>query len=168
MSEVGDNYDSGPRPGDDRTVADEWDSALLVLAVATGMLALMVLTITLSLRSVDGETDRRAALAAGVAPSALRRQRAFEGVVLALVGAALAIPLGWIPITAARVGADGFEGGQTGGVLPWVSLPGWAVVPILLAPAVLAAVVWTVVPALAAAVRAARNQALPDDLVPRW
>jgi hypothetical protein len=167
VSEVGIDNDSWRRPSDDRTVADEWDSVLLVLAVATGGLALLVLTITLSLRSVDGDADRRAALAAGVAPVALRRQRAFEGVVLALVGAVLAVPLGWIPITAARVGADGFDEG-TGGLVPWVSLPGWAVVPFLLAPAVLAAVVWTVVPALAVAVRSARGRAVPDDLVPRW
>lgn len=157
-----------PRYGSDdsetRTSRDEWATALLVMAVVSGVLALLVLTITLSLRAVDGEADRRAAYAAGVSPAALRHQRAFEGVVLALLGALLAIPLGWIPVTAARLGADDVSRTTD----RWLTSPGWEVVPILLAPAVLAAVLWTVIPAATAAVRSARHRDLPDDLIPRW
>lgn len=147
----------------ERTPRDEWRTALLFGAVVSLALALLVLTITLSLRSVDGEPDRRAALAAGVAPSSLRRQRAFEGVVLALLGALIALPLGWITISAARFGSR--DEAQVGELL---SLPGWQAIPILLAPALAAAVLWTVVPGIVAAVRSARGNDVPDDLVPRW
>ena len=98
-----------------------------------------------------------------MAPAALRHQRAFEGVVLSLLGAALALPLGWIPVTAARLGAD--DGNSYGTAF---SLPGWQAIPILLAPAIAAALLWTVLPALAAAVRTARHRDLADDLIPRW
>lgn len=158
-------HPNGPaeEPVDVRTERDEWATALLVAAAIALVLALLVLTITLSLRAVDGEADRRAALAAGVGPAALRHQRAFEGVVLSVLGAALAIPLGWIPVVAARLGAE--DQRAWGEVL---SLPGWQAIPILVAPAVAAAVLWTVVPATTAAVRTARHRDVPDDLVPRW
>lgn len=156
---------AGPMPSyeTDRTPRDEWRTTLLFGALASLVLALLVLTITLSLRSVDGEPDRRAALAAGVAPSALRRQRAFEGMVLAMLGALIALPLGWITVSAARFGSR--DEAQVGELL---SLPGWQAIPILLAPAVAAAVLWTVVPAIAAAVRLARGRDARDELVPRW
>jgi hypothetical protein len=148
---------------DDRTPRDEWATSLLVGAIVALALALLVLTITLSLRAVDGEADRRAAVAAGVAPAALRRQRAFEGGVLALLGAALAIPLGWLPVVAARLG--GLEDPPLRQVL---ALPGREAVPVLLAPAVAAIVLWTVLPALAAGIRRLRHREVPDDLLPRW
>lgn len=147
---------------------DDWNRVLLALAVASGVLALLVLTITLSLRSVDGEGDRRAAFAAGVAPAALRHQRAFEGVVLALLGALLALPLGWIPVVAVQLGADGADGTGRAGSAAWLSFPGWVAIPILLAPALAAAVLWTVVPGVAAVVRTARHGDLRDDLLPRF
>jgi ABC-type antimicrobial peptide transport system permease subunit len=99
----------------------------------------------------------------------LRRQRAFEGVVLALMGAVLAIPLGWLPVTAARLGADSnLRSAQRDHLGSLISLPGWEVIPILLAPAVLAAVLWTVFPALGAAIRTARHPGPTDELLPRF
>ena len=147
-----------------------WNKALAVATAISLALALLVLTITLSLRAVDGEADQRAALAAGVAPAWLRNQRAFEGVVLALLGATLAVPLGWLPVQAARLGVDTSTVHTVDGHLVWLtfSTPGWVVIPVLLAPAVLAAVLWTVVPAAAAAVRQARRAGPGDLVAPRW
>ncbi|MGN6694877.1 MAG: hypothetical protein ACTHN0_11950, partial [Aquihabitans sp.] len=155
------------RPSWDLT---QWNRAL---AAATGLslvLALLVLTITLSLRAVDAEPDQRAALAAGVAPSALRHQRAYEGVVLSLLGAALALPLGWLPVQAARLGVNTAVPHEIGGVDVMLSFssPGWVAIPVLLAPALVAALLWTVVPAIAARLRDARHPGPIDLVAPRW
>ncbi|WP_426572825.1 FtsX-like permease family protein [Aquihabitans sp. McL0605] len=143
--------------------------AVLVAAIVVALaLALLVLTITLSLRSVDGEAEQRAAFAAGVSPARLRRQRAFEGVALALLGAVLALPLGWIPVAAAQWGAADssvLSDGATTQIARGFSSPGWMVVPILLAPALLAGALWTVVPWLTATVRAARHRGPRDVLL---
>lgn len=138
---------------------DPWTQALLTLAVLSSVVALVVLTITLSLRAVDGRDDRRAAIAAGAPPGLLRRQRSMEGGVLAVLGALLALPLGWIPIAAARAGRDDVSSAM---------LPGWEVVPVLLVPVVLVTVLWWVVPTVGAALRDRRGRPAPDDLLPRW
>jgi hypothetical protein len=145
----------------------------LALAAATGvalLLALLVLTITLSLRNVDGEADQRAALAAGLAPASLRHQRAYEGVVLALLGAVLALPLGWVPVQAARLGTDTSVPHLIDGqrVMITFASPGWIVIPILLVPALVAALAWTVIPAIAARARQARHPGPVDLIAPRW
>ncbi|MBP7630348.1 MAG: hypothetical protein KA758_07845 [Acidimicrobiales bacterium] len=139
---------------------------LLLLAAATGAVALVVLAITLSLRSVDSAEDHRAAIAAGAPPARMRRQAAFEGVVLALLGAALALPLGWLPVTAVLLGdaRDGWEDpGWFGFVTSRLHLPGWEAVPILLLPAVSVAVLWTALPAA----RAALQRGPTDQVLPR-
>ena len=157
-----DGYDAEAGERSSRDQERRW---LLALAAATGLVALVVLAITLSLRSVDSAEDHRAAIAAGAPPARMRRQAAFEGVVLALLGALLALPLGWIPVTAVLLGdsRDGWEGaGWWGFVSSRLHLPGWELVPILLLPAATAGVVWTAVPALRAALhRGPRDQVLP-------
>lgn len=138
---------------------DPWALATLALAAAATLLALVVLTITLSLRSVDGADDVRAALAAGAPPAAMRRLRATEGAVLTALGATLALPLGWLPVAAvAWDPADGTRLTSIGG-------PGWLAVPVLVVPVLLATAVWTVVPAVRAVVTARRSV---DLVLPRW
>jgi ABC-type antimicrobial peptide transport system permease subunit len=130
------------------------------------VVALVVLAITLSLRSVDSAEDHRAAIAAGAPPARMRRQAAFEGVVLALLGAVLAVPLGWLPVTAVLLGdaRDGWEDpGWFGFVSSRLHLPGWEAVPILLLPAVSVAVLWTALPAA----RAALQRGPTDQVLPR-
>lgn len=56
---------------------------------------------------------------------------------LALLGAVLALPLGWLPVTAVLLGDahDGWEDpGWLGSVSSRLHLPGWEAVPILLLP----------------------------------
>ncbi len=160
------SYEPGAIP-DDSSNDDDWQNRwLLILAGATGIVALCVLAITLSLRAVDSADDNRAALAAGAPPARMRRQSAFEGVVLSLLGALLALPLGWLPVTAVLVGLkrDGWVDAGWGEFLSSRLVPpGWEIIPILLLPAVTAGVLWTVVPAL----RAALNRAPRDQVLPR-
>lgn len=150
----------------ERSAQDQERRWLLLLAAATGAVALVVLAITLSLRSVDSAEDHRAAIAAGAPPARMRRQAAFEGVVLALLGAVLALPLGWLPVTAVLLG-DNRNGWEDPGWFGFVSsrlhLPGWEAVPILLLPAVLVAVLWTSLPAA----RAALHRGPVDQVLPR-
>jgi hypothetical protein len=149
-----------------RSARDQERRWLLLLAAATAVVALVVLAITLSLRSVDSAEDHRAAIAAGAPPARMRRQAAFEGVVLALLGAALALPLGWLPVTAVLLG-DGRDGWEDPGWFGFVSsrlhLPGWEAAPILLLPAVMVAVLWTTLPAA----RAALRRGPVDQVLPR-
>lgn len=158
-------YDEGPGRADDHA-RDQERRWLLVLAAATAVVALVVLAITLSLRAVDSAEDHRAAIAAGAPPARMRRQAAFEGVVLALLGALLALPLGWLPVTAVLLGdgRDGWEGsGWWGFVSSRLHLPGWETVPMLLLPAILVALLWTSLPAL----RAALRRGPVDQVLPR-
>ena len=163
-------YDAGQTSVPQTWDLTEWNRALAAAVAVSLLLALLVLTITLSLRAVDAEADQRAALAAGVAPNALRRQRAFEGVVLSLLGALLALPLGWLPVQAARLGVDSSVPHDIGGqqVMLTLSSPGLAAIPVLLAPALLAALLWTVVPSIAASARRARHAGPVDLVAPRW
>jgi cell division protein FtsX len=150
----------------DWSIEDQERRWLLLLAAATEAVALVVLAITLSLRSVDSAEDHRAAIAAGAPPARMRRQAAFEGVVLALLGAVLALPLGWLPVTAVLMG-DNRNGWEDPGWFGFVSsrlhLPGWEAVPILLLPAVMVAVLWTTLPAA----RAALQRGPADQVLPR-
>ncbi len=137
-----------------------WPLAEIALVAAATVLALLVLTITLTLRAVDGVDDHRAAVAAGAPPGALRRQRAVEGMVLAALAAALALPLGWLPVAALTLGNDPGRGlfGQG------VGSPGWVAVPVLAAPALLAGLLWLTVPLL----RATLRRGPVDEVLPRW
>lgn len=139
------------------------DKVLLSLAGGSGLVAVLILTVTLSLRSVDGASDRAALLAAGATPGQVTRQRAVEGAVLALLGAALAVPLGWLTMMAVRFGQvrHSSEGNP---ILARLVLPGWQVLPILVAPAIFVALVWWLAPT----VRAALRRQPTDALVPRW
>ena len=128
--------------------------------VLAALLAIVVVTISLSLRTVDTGPEQRAALAAGAPPATMRRQRAIEGTVLAALGGLLALPLGWIPVTALRTGIQlSNRLPSPGNSFDQVFAPGLEVVPILLAPAVLAGLAWWLVPTVAAHVRR------PQDLV---
>lgn len=142
------------------------DLLLFGLAATAGAVALLVLTITLSLRSVDTEGERRAAIAAGASPARMRRQRALEGLVLAGLGAALALPLGWVPVTAGRAGFNArnaaFRSGPAPGGL--FHLPGWEVLPILGVPVLLAGLAWLIFPALADRLRRGPR----DQVIERW
>lgn len=131
---------------------------LALVAVSTS-LALLVLTITLTLRSVDGADDRRVATAVGAPPARLRRIRAFEGVILTAVGALVALPLGWLPVVAVRLGwsGDAAWAEQISGRIG----PGLFSIPVLVAPVVLTGLAWWLVPAARAAVVERR----PADLV---
>ena len=85
---------------------------------------------------------------------------------MSLLGALLALPLGWLPVTAVLVGLkrDGWVDAGWGEFLSSRLVPpGWEIIPILLLPAVTAGVLWTVVPAL----RAALNRAPRDQVLPR-
>jgi hypothetical protein len=154
------------RPGSDGSGVDPVARTLLVLAAISTLIALSVLTITLSLRSYDGRDDARAALAAGAPPSRLRSVRAVEGVAIALLGALLALPLGWAPVIAVRLG-DARTTGVAETLGDRLVSPGLLAVPTLLAPALIVGVAWTVIPALAAAVRTKRRGPV-DLLAPRW
>ena len=142
---------------------------LRIVALVAGGLSLLVLTITLSLRAVDSVDDHRAAVAAGAPPSKIRRQHAFEGTVLASLGALLALPLGWLPVTAVRFGQvrrrSGFDAGTwVDAVTQRLHLPGWELVPILVAPAVFGGLLWLVVPWLRSLVR----RGAVDQVLPRY
>ena len=154
------DYGIGSDGSKDRS--DEEQRWLLGLAGVTGLLAVGVLTVTLSLRAVDSAEDHRAALAAGAPPARMRRQSAFEGTVLALLGALLALPLGWLPVTSVLAGARGDESFARG-YPDWLVLPGWELIPMLLLPAVAIGIGWSVVPAVAAALRRGPR----DLLLPR-
>lgn len=134
--------------------------ARLAALIGAVLVSLLVLVITLSLRSVDGEDDRRVALAIGASPRQLRRQRALEGTVLATLGALLAIPVGWLPVVALQLGTDPLSGRLTDN-LNWG--PGWPAVAVLVVPIILTAVLWSVVPAIRAAIleRRATDLILP-------
>lgn len=149
---VGDHRDDDPR----------W---MLILAAVTATVALVVLTITLSLRSIDGAEDARAAVAVGAPPARMARQGALEGVILALLGALLALPIGWLPVTAVSVGIGRGRFADLGsGEYGRIHLPTWELIPILLLPALLAGVLWTVGPALTALIRRGPR----DQVLPRW
>ena len=79
--------------------------------------------------------------------------------VLTTLGAALALPLGWLPVVAVRWGAG------RNSWYPGTGGPGWLAVPVLLVPVLLAGLIWTVVPALRASVVDRRGR---DVLLPRW
>lgn len=161
--------DEGPWASSPSSGPSGEDRLLLALAAASALIACTILAITLSLRGYDGRDDARAALAAGASPARLRSLRAVEGTVLALTGAALALPLGWSAVAAARLGRLTrtphdptlleAAGRQLAG-------PGWIVVPILLIPAVVAGVLWLVVPAIRG--WAAERRGPRDLLAPRW
>ena len=83
-----------------------------------------------------------------------------------VLGAVLAVPLGWLPVTAVLLGdaRDGWEDpGWFGFVSSRLHLPGWEAVPILLLPAVLVAVLWTALPAA----RSALQRGPVDQVLPR-
>lgn len=144
-----------------------WARVFALLAAAATTVALLVLAVTLSLRAVDGRDDHLAALAAGLPPGRLRRQRAVEGTTLTALAAALAVPLGWIPVTAARIGATSLDEDPLP-LLDRIALPGWELLVVLAAPIVAAAVLWTVFPALADGVRRLRHRGPVDVLAPRF
>lgn len=115
--------------------APDPDRFPLIAAGAAALLALAVVTVTLVLRAVDQEDDRRAALAAGAPPAGLRRLVVIDGAVLTGLGALLALPVGWLPVVVvARHRADP------------VPYPGWTTLGALVLPVVLVAVTWTVLP----------------------
>lgn len=141
---------------------------LRIVALVAGGLSLLVLTITLSLRAVDSVDDHRAAVAAGAAPARIRRQHALEGVVLASLGAVLAIPLGWLPVTAVRFGQVRRRSFSPAGssidiVSSRLHVPGWEVVPILVLPIAAVGVLWLVVPLL----RTLAQRGPVDQVLPR-
>ncbi len=149
------------RPAGERSDDDtRW---MLILAAVTAAVALVVLTITLSLRSIDGAEDARAAIAVGAPPSRMARQGALEGVILALLGALLALPIGWLPVTAVSVGfGQGAFEGLGADEYGRIHLPSWELIPILLLPALLAGVLWTLGPVLMGLIRRGpRDQVLP-------
>jgi hypothetical protein len=157
------------RPGQtsDLTRNEVVSRTLLVLAGISAVIATIVLTITLSLRSYDGHDDARAALAAGAPPGRIRRLRAIEGLLLGGLGGLLAIPLGWLPVTAARMGQARPSGTLEVTVFDRLASPGWVTLVVVAIPAVVALVAWTVVPAARSAIRDRRTG--PVDLVaPRW
>jgi len=140
---------------------------LLVVAVVAGALSLLVLTITLALRSVDSIDDHRAAIAAGAAPGRISRQRSLEGVVLATLGALLALPLGWLPVTATRFGQVRRKApgqGSLDAITSRLHVPGWEILPILALPVVVVGVLWLVGPWLRDAVR----RGPVDQVLPRY
>lgn len=139
------------------------DKVLLALAAATGLVAVLILTVTLSLRSVDGAADRAALVAAGATPAQVVRQRAVEGAILALVGAGLALPLGWITVMALRFG-EVRHVSNGNAITDRLVAPGWQALPILVAPALLVAVLWWLVPTA----RSALGRHQRDLLAPRW
>ena len=134
------------------------DRLFLALAGGSTALALLILTITLSLRAVDSQDDHRAAVAVGAPPARMRRQQALEGMVLAGLGAVLAAPLGWLPVIAFRFGSIRELPRRMIASDSWVDavtqrlhFPGWQVVPVLVAPALIAGLLWLIVPAVRAA-----------------
>jgi len=152
---------------EDADPRDEFiDRMLLFLAGVSTLVAMGVLTITLSLRSYDGRDDARAALAAGAPPAQVRSVRAIEGSAIALLGALLALPLGWVPVTAVRMGQVN-TAGLTSTLADRIAAPSWLVVPVLLTPAVLVAIAWLVFPVIGERLRRWRKG--PTDLLaPRW
>lgn len=148
---------------------DAEERALLALASIASVVALAVLTIALSLRAYDGRDDQRAALAAGAPPATLRRLRAIEGSILALLGAGLALPLGWLAVTAAEMGQvrrSPEVPSLLGAAVDRLASPGWIVVPILLVPALVVGLGWWIVPAIRASIVDRRGPR--DVLAPRW
>lgn len=83
---------------------------------------------------------------------------------LALLGAAIAIPLGWLTVMAVRFGEVRVPADQGNPILDRLALPGWPVVPILVAPAVFVALAWWLGPT----VRARLHRRPIDALAPRW
>ena len=147
---------------------DTVDRLFLALAGGSTALALLVLTITLSLRAVDSQDDHRAAVAVGAPPAKMRRQQALEGMVLAGLGALLAAPLGWLPVIAFRFGSirripTSANDSWVDAITQRLHFPGWQVVPVMVAPALIAGVLWLIVPA----VRAALIRRPQDEMLQR-
>lgn len=139
---------------------------LTVVALVAATLSLLVLTVTLLLRSVDSVDDHRAAIAAGASPDRMRRQRSIEGMVLASLGAVLAIPLGWLPVTAWRFGQFRSRQGDESALAAFTSrlhVPGWEIIPILVLPILVVGVAWLVAPWL----RSLTQRGPVDQVLPR-
>lgn len=140
------------------SVAFDRKRTWVVIAVALSTaFTLVAVAIALSLRSVDQADDRRSAIAAGADPGRLRRLTRFEGTTIVLLGVLLALPLGWAP-TAVVLGRPHVSTSK----VPFPN-PTLAIVPVLVVPAVVVFLLWTIVPWL----RSLPTRRTHDLLLPR-
>lgn len=131
------NREAGP----DRAMATVCRWVALVGSVVLLAVGSLVVALTLS----DSRASRAVLASVGAAPSTLRGMASVHALVTALLGAALGLVVGAVPIALAMWGA-----GMTGHpVIPW----GWLALPVLAAPLVLTVGVRVLVPAARPAVR---------------
>ena len=108
-------------------------SPLLLYAVLDGLALLFtgfVVVVGLALAAAETRDEREVLTAVGASPATLRRLAASKAGLLALMGAALAVPTGLLPVWVVRNASSG----SSRFVIPWESL----ILLLVLIPAVLA------------------------------
>jgi ABC-type antimicrobial peptide transport system permease subunit len=100
------------RPGDD----PEPRSMEAAAAAAALLLALFVVAATLGLSAVESRDERDVLAVVGAAPATLRRAGARKAVLLTLLGGAMAVPVGYLPVLLLTRMDDG---GGLPAIFPW-------------------------------------------------
>lgn len=107
--------DVEPSPLDESIL---WIARAVIVAAAL-LLVSLVVAIGLALAAVEGREERETLAVVGATPATMRRQAAVRAAVLALVGIALGIPTGYVPVEV--VGNAGSPDGNQFLRFPWVA-----------------------------------------------
>ena len=110
LSEIRDDYATSAAPNADGTAtftgvaifsASSAPPAFVLEALLSGIalvFALFVVAASLALAAAETRDERDVLAVIGAAPSTMRRTSAHKGVLLAVLGAALAVPVGFLPV----------------------------------------------------------------------